>query len=337
MDQHNDCGKRPSPMGGGPMSKIADTLLQRATTRGGFPTKPSGSEISTRQSRPSPPTGIPHGACGSTALRNSPREAKITRLIVPPAKSASVKTRSLSVTNAAPPSPPLWLAEWKIEEPLFERRAIVAAALAAAEDASIPADPRSVAAALEQTLELYGMPANWEAVADFYLEAFEDVPLDLVLLACKRLRRSPQSFFPKPGEIRSLIVDDLYDRKRTLAKLQVAQSRRRDPEPEYQPPTEAEKRQVEKLVKGSLKRMNEVFVKNPVPLMSPSVRPREREQASKEERRQAQVAADALAGFRLPDENDPRVLARLREMGVPTAAAAEPVVAKNMHAKIAPR
>jgi len=58
----------------------------------------------------------------------------------------------------------------------------------------------------------------------------------------------------------------------------------------------------------------------------PPARPTEREPASQEQRRQAQVVADALATFRLPDENDPRVQARLREMGVPTAGAGGSVV-----------
>jgi hypothetical protein len=151
------------------------------------------------------------------------------------------------VPTDARPSPPRWLVEWRIEQPLIIERTAVEAALLAAEHSSAPADPRAVGIEVDRMLELYGTPANWDAIADNYNEAFEDVPIDLVLLAFKRMRLSPRDFLPKPGQIRAQIIDDLRARTVTLRKLQLALTRRRDPEPEQPPRTEAEIRRVDEM------------------------------------------------------------------------------------------
>jgi hypothetical protein len=151
-------------------------------------------------------------------------------------------------------------------------------------------------------LELYGTPANWEAIADDYFEVFEDVPADLVRLAFKRLRASPRDYLPKPGLIRSHIVDDLLNRRRMLAKLQLALTRRRDPEPERQPPSEKEKAAVDRLLASAT---------------AARAMPKERSDASGPmTAADRQRVRDELAGFKLPDADDPRVVAALRKMGV---------------------
>lgn len=92
------------------------------------------------------------------------------------------------------------------------------AELARWEASCAPADPRSVAVLVEQTLELFGLPDNWDQVADFYLEAFEDVPLDLVKRALKDVRMGCK-FFPKPTELRDPIRQDLARRRIQISRL----------------------------------------------------------------------------------------------------------------------
>ena len=73
---------------------------------------------------------------------------------------------------------------------------------------------------MEQTLEIFGMPENWDEVAKFYLEAFEDMPIDLVEKALKEVRRNLK-WFPKPSELRKPVADDLARRKMALNKLEM--------------------------------------------------------------------------------------------------------------------
>jgi hypothetical protein len=98
----------------------------------------------------------------------------------------------------------------------------IAVLLADYETALTPAAPELVAVLLEETLENYDVPQNWDRVSGFYFEAFEDVPPDLVALALKRQRLSPSRFFPKAGELRALIADELVGRRRERLLLTVA-------------------------------------------------------------------------------------------------------------------
>ncbi len=72
---------------------------------------------------------------------------------------------------------------------------------------------------LEQTLEMYGVPDNWEKVAVFYLEAVEDLPKDLLEQALKHIRMNLK-WFPKPCEIRAPVMDQLAKRKGIISKIQ---------------------------------------------------------------------------------------------------------------------
>ena len=83
-----------------------------------------------------------------------------------------------------------------------------------------PADPKAVAVLLEQTLEIFGTPDNWERIAVFYLEAFEDAPLDLVQAALKDVRRTCK-FFPKPAELRAPIAKEIGERRHTTWLLRL--------------------------------------------------------------------------------------------------------------------
>lgn len=93
-------------------------------------------------------------------------------------------------------------------------------AIQVVETALAPADPRVVAVEVERTLALFGAPENWDDIADFYLEAFEDVPLDLVQVALKHARKSLK-FFPRPAELLAPIREELEERHHTARRLRV--------------------------------------------------------------------------------------------------------------------
>ena len=67
--------------------------------------------------------------------------------------------------------PPLWLESWNLADLIGQlTREQVQQELSHWEFACQPADPKTVAVLLEQTLELYGVPDNWDAIAIFHLE-----------------------------------------------------------------------------------------------------------------------------------------------------------------------
>jgi hypothetical protein len=118
-----------------------------------------------------------------------------------------------------------------------------------AEASLAPADPKTIAALLDQTLELYGLPDNWDRVVGFYLEAFEGVPVDLVAAALKRVRQTCR-FFPKPAELRAPIREEWAKRRQALVKLQIARGLAKEPEPERTPPTPEQVARVRAMVAG---------------------------------------------------------------------------------------
>lgn len=67
-------------------------------------------------------------------------------------------------------------------------------------------------AIMESTLELYGKPDNWDLTAEFYLEAIEDLPMD-VLIDTMRSVRMNCKWFPKVSEIRDYIDKTHWLRK----------------------------------------------------------------------------------------------------------------------------
>lgn len=91
-------------------------------------------------------------------------------------------------------------------------------ALREVEHALTPICTKDAAALLAQTVEVFGVPQNWDRTAKFYLEALEDVPPDLAELAMKRVRMNLK-FFPKPSEIRAQIAPELGERNTARARL----------------------------------------------------------------------------------------------------------------------
>jgi hypothetical protein len=111
--------------------------------------------------------------------------------------------------------------------------------IAAAKAAVRPASPAEAAVLLEGTLELFGKPNNWDQIADFYLEALEDVPIDLVARSLKHLRQTHQSHwrFPNPADLVAPIRGELAQRKLALmrARAALAMSGRRHGVPAARP------------------------------------------------------------------------------------------------------
>ena len=73
---------------------------------------------------------------------------------------------------------------------------------------------------MEHTLELYGKPDNWDRTAEFYLEAIEDLPID-VLVDTMRTVRNKVKWFPKVSEIRGYIDRVHWARKNGETKLRL--------------------------------------------------------------------------------------------------------------------
>jgi hypothetical protein len=127
-------------------------------------------------------------------------------------------TRSIATTSEIPWSKPRWLENWRAEMPIPVNPTEVSRALQGVENALRPIGPKEAAALLAQTVEVFGVPQNWDKIADVYLEALEDVPRDLAVLAMKRVRLNLK-FFPKPAEIRAQIAPELSERNTVRARL----------------------------------------------------------------------------------------------------------------------
>ncbi len=120
-----------------------------------------------------------------------------------------------SVVADVPASPPQWIVGYQPDHhrPVPVPSSQVRRELADWDAACEPADVKAIAVLLEHTLKLFGLPENWDDIAEFYLEALEDVPLDIVRDGLKTIRLG-SVFFPKPAEIRRAVKDKLDAKSR---------------------------------------------------------------------------------------------------------------------------
>lgn len=114
---------------------------------------------------------------------------------------------------------------------------VVRQAIAEHEGLLAPADIRAVAIELDRICDAHGTPANWDRRVNDYLEAFEDVPVDLVQKAC-RWGRLDSTFFPKPAELRKAIMAELNERRDTLRRLRTAAMKAKPAKHQPEPPRE---------------------------------------------------------------------------------------------------
>lgn len=122
-----------------------------------------------------------------------------------------------------PALPPPWLDGWNLAIPVPVDKPNVLDAIARMEQSLRPVDPRKLAVLLDKTMRLWRLPADWETVSGFYLEALEDLPDDLFEAALKRVRMThkyPDA--PKPADFRQAVEAELTARKLTVMRLKTA-------------------------------------------------------------------------------------------------------------------
>tara|TARA_R100001129_G_scaffold40817_1_gene27741 strand:- start:1507 stop:2214 length:708 start_codon:yes stop_codon:yes gene_type:complete len=121
-----------------------------------------------------------------------------------------------------PLSPPHWIEEWGLSS--NERVPVSKETIVFLQDEltylTEPADPREGASVMEKTLELYGVPDNWERIVEFYLEVIEDLPLDIII-DLFRTTRMTLKWFPKPSELRNNVSSAYWQRKNALIRLRI--------------------------------------------------------------------------------------------------------------------
>lgn len=166
----------------------------------------------------------------------------------------------------------------------------LATALTRAETALMPINPKLLAVRLAETVELWGVPANWQAIAGFYREALESLPADVVGSVLRQARLKFK-WLPKPSELFELASEDINDRHASLRQARIearawqASEGERKREAGRRPPTKEERAAVAKLVAT-------------LPQAQPK-RMRMLDEAKPGYRRRA---AESLAGFRLPPD-----------------------------------
>jgi hypothetical protein len=153
-------------------------------------------------------------------------------------------------------------------------------------------DPRTVAVILKPLIDLHGEPKNWATAAPIYLQALRDIPPYLLVKAVAEMIATNQ-YFPKPAELRAVIADELYDRRRA-ADDELRRSSLPAPEP-TPPPTDQEIAEVERLVGTLAKNIRRV--------------PRQTGDGH------STVVLNAPAPEPLAPPDDPRVTKMLAEMG----------------------
>lgn len=77
---------------------------------------------------------------------------------------------------------------------------------------------------LTQSFKIWNPPEDWDDIAQFYREALEDVPQDLVQASLKHLRLTLK-WFPKPCELRAPIEAELRRRRDVLRRLRLMEQK----------------------------------------------------------------------------------------------------------------
>lgn len=99
-------------------------------------------------------------------------------------------------------------------------------AITEAEALTTAIDGKTLAVLLMQTFKIWNPPDDIDDTAQFYREALEDVPLDLVQASLKHLRQTLK-WFPKPCELRAPIETELRRRRDVLRRLKLMEQKAR--------------------------------------------------------------------------------------------------------------
>lgn len=142
--------------------------------------------------------------------------------------------------------------DWTPDQPVStEQASAIPDALDHARAAVEPINPKALAVLLARTAKLWKLPEEWDDIAEFYVEALEDVPLDLVQSALKHVRLTSK-WFPKPSEIRASIGLELDRRRHVRRRLEVMEQKVRlghvERPADWTPPTAEEKARVAEML-----------------------------------------------------------------------------------------
>jgi hypothetical protein len=302
------------PPTGGPMTRIADTLRERATTRHGSPGNPSGSETTTSQTPQSLPIGTRRGAPGSSAPTISRSAAQIVATglafrewrnpaqLLPPCMRSCLDARACDGDVGHGWDGYVVSYEWIAEPPAVER----AIALELLAEALRPASEEMVIGELGRLRAAtvsrdVGQDLN--VVFAVYADELLRYPPDAVREVLREWPRSGGKWWPSMHELIERL-DRVVRPRRALAAALKRGYTPPETSPDWIPPSADEKAAVAEFLgthgfAGEASRYERPLKATPL-----SAADRQR------------VAAECDV-FRLPDVDDPRVQARLREMGEP--------------------
>lgn len=313
MDDHR--GKQGSQPIGSLISQTVATQRIVDGTESGYRQKPRDSATITPQGKRFLPTGMPRGEHGSSALTSSLTATEIVALaplgtlhrdpgaLLPqPVTSCLASTWEGNNTGYG----------WDDYVSAYELTASVPAAdlalaIEIAEAALQPAPPQKVLAELTRlralTVSRDQSTTDLELIAAAYTDELKKYPLDAVVEVLRDWPRSHR-FWPSMAELVEPL-DRLVGPRRTLREALRRGYRKPEVSPDWiPPPSEEDKAAVIDLLAKHGYSVDE---------KTGRVRPPDVEPLTAAERKRI---AEETAAFRLLDENDPRVRARLREMGV---------------------
>lgn len=115
----------------------------------------------------------------------------------------------------------------------------------------VPAGPAQVTAELTPVFAILGCPAGMdsEAAATAYLDAFADVPLDILRAACRAAIQTCR-FPPKPADIRDHVSGPLARRSYERRRLETAALKWRQGEPARRRAAEIAAEKAERIAAG---------------------------------------------------------------------------------------
>lgn len=309
MDDRKKRGLRPF---GSLMPPIAITRCPEDGTASASESKPTNSATAASGTGPPTPIGTRHGGPGCATPTNSlpvtrGRLTALGPLRDPAALLPQRITSCLASTWTDGDCGSGWdgcVVRYELVAPLLE--ADMAAATEFADASLRPTRPERVLAELTRlralTVSRDQSTGDLELIAAAFTDELRRYPEDVVVSVLREWPRTHR-FWPSLAELMRL-TDRIVKPREALR--QALRQRYRQPEvsPDWiAPPSEADKAAVADLLAKHGLSADE----------RSRVRPPETEPMTRETRRQVR---DELAVFRLPPEDDPRVQARLREMGV---------------------
>ncbi len=203
------------------------------------PSNSSEKKQPTRNSSNSKTTGgVKEGRAQSKSTGSSlSKTGSGTTLSSAKERAVVLKEAVMHAKRGNPQSPPLWINDWSLanHDPVPVSRETLDETECWLLVLMEPADPREGAAVMEHTLELYGMPDNWNRTVEFYLEVIEDLPLDIIIDAFRTIRQTSK-WFPKPSEIRGSISNVFWQRQSALSRLRLMRERMEPSRPLFSAP-----------------------------------------------------------------------------------------------------